>query len=240
MDFNNYSNIVDDRARELERSRVMPFLMRKVYTWMALALTITAIVAYGIGNSPGLLMSLFGSKMPMLVLFAAEIGLVIWLSARLSRISITTATVGFIAFSILNGMTMSVFFAVYTTASIALTFFVSAGMFGAMALIGYTTKKDLSSIGGFLIMALIGLINMFLRSTMFDLIISGLGVILFCGLTAWDMQWIKRALLEAPDMGEASQKIALLGALNLYLDFINLFLCSASWATDAIDVVLTK
>ena len=216
MDFNNYSNIVDDRARELERSRVMPFLMRKVYTWMALALTITAIVAYGIGNSPGLLMSLFGSKMPML-------------SARLSRISITTATVGFIAFSILNGMTMSVFFAVYTTASIALTFFVSAGMFGAMALIGYTTKKDLSSIGGFLIMALIGLIiaglvNMFLRSTMFDLIISGLGVILFCGLTAWDMQWIKRALLEAPDMGEASQKIALLGALNLYLDFINLFL----------------
>ena len=155
--------------------------------------------------------------------------MVIWLSARLSRISITTATVGFIAFSILNGMTMSVFFAVYTTASIALTFFVSAGMFGAMALIGYTTKKDLSSIGGFLIMALIGLIiaglvNMFLRSTMFDLIISGLGVILFCGLTAWDMQWIKRALLEAPDMGEASQKIALLGALNLYLDFINLFL----------------
>ena len=125
MDFNNYSNIVDDRARELERSRVMPFLMRKVYTWMALALTITAIVAYGIGNSPGLLMSLFGSKMPMLVLFAAEIGLVIWMSARLSRISITTATVGFIAFSILNGMTMSVFFAVYTTASIALTFFVS-------------------------------------------------------------------------------------------------------------------
>ena len=83
MDFNNYSNIVDDRARELERLRVMPFLMRKVYTWMALALTITAIVAYGIGNSPGLLMSLFGSKMPMLVLFAAEIGLVIWLSARL-------------------------------------------------------------------------------------------------------------------------------------------------------------
>lgn len=229
MDFNNYSNIVDDRARELERSRVMPFLMRKVYTWMALALTITAIVAYGIGNSPGLLMSLFGSKMPMLVLFAAEIGLVIWLSARLSRISITTATVGFIAFSILNGMTMSVFFAVYTTASIALTFFVSAGMFGAMALIGYTTKKNLSSIGGFLIMALIGLIiaglvNMFLRSTMFDLIISGLGVILFCGLTAWDMQWIKRALQDAPDMGEASQKIALLGALNLYLDFINLFL----------------
>ena len=159
MDFNNYSNIVDDRARELERSRVMPFLMRKVYTWMALALTITAIVAYGIGNSPGLLMSLFGSKMPMLVLFAAEIGLVIWLSARLSRISITTATVGFIAFSILNGMTMSVFFAVYTTASIALTFFVSAGMFGAMALIGYTTKKDLSSIGGFLIMALIGALD---------------------------------------------------------------------------------
>ena len=142
---------------------------------------------------------------------------------------ISDISLGFIAFSILNGMTMSVFFAVYTTASIALTFFVSAGMFGAMALIGYTTKKDLSSIGGFLIMALIGLIiaglvNMFLRSTMFDLIISGLGVILFCGLTAWDMQWIKRALLEAPDMGEASQKIALLGALNLYLDFINLFL----------------
>ncbi len=229
MDYNNYSNIVDDRSRELERSRVLPFLMRKVYTWMALALAITGIVAYGIGNSPGLLMSLFSSRMPMIVLCVAEIGLVLWLSARLNRISIVTATVGFIAFSVLNGMSMSVIFAVYTTTSIARTFFITAGMFGAMALIGYTTKKDLSKFGGILTMALIGLIiaglvNMFIQSSMFDLILSGIGVLVFCGLTAWDLQWIKRTLSEAPDMGEAAQKIALLGALNLYLDFINLFI----------------
>ena len=229
MDYNNYSNIVDDRSRELERSRVLPFLMRKVYTWMALALAITGIVAYGIGNSPGLLMSLFSSRMPMIVLCVAEIGLVLWLSARLNRISIVTATVGFIAFSVLNGMSMSVIFAVYTTTSIARTFFITAGMFGAMALIGYTTKKDLSKFGGILTMALIGLIiaglvNMFIQSSMFDLFLSGLGVVIFCGLTAWDLQWIKRTLSEAPDMGEAAQKIALLGALNLYLDFINLFI----------------
>lgn len=229
MDFENYSNIVSDRNRELEQSRILPVLMRKVYTWMAMALAITGIVAYGIGNSPGLLQALYSSCTPIFVLALAELGLVFWLSARINRLSLTTATVGFIAFSVLNGMTMSCIFVLYTSVSIARTFFITAGTFGAMALIGATTKKDLSKMGGILLMALIGLliagiVNMFLRSTMMDLIVSGVGVLVFCGLTAWDMQWIKQTLAEAPDTGETAQKIALIGALNLYLDFINLFI----------------
>ena len=229
MEFENYSNFVSDRNRELERSRILPVLMRKVYTWMALALVITGIVAYGIGNSPGLIQALYTNCTAILIMALAELGLVFWLSSRINRLSLTTATAGFIAFSVLNGMTLGCVFIVYTSASIARTFFITAGTFGAMALIGATTKKDLSKIGGILLMALIGLIiaglvNMFLRSTMFDLILSGVGVLVFCGLTAWDTQWIKQTLAEAPDTGEAAQKIALLGALNLYLDFINLFI----------------
>ena len=120
-------------------------------------------------------------------------------------------------------------FAAFTIASIAKTFFITAGTFGAMALIGSTTKKDMTKMGGILLMALIGLIiagvvNMFLHSSMMDMIVSALGILIFTGLTAWDAQMIKRMLMQAPDAGESAQKIALLGSLNLYLDFINLFL----------------
>lgn len=229
MELNNYSNFGVDRNLDLERSRILPFLMRKVYTWMTLALVITGIVAYGVGNSPGLLMAIFSSATPVIILMLVEIGLVVWLTARLERLSLTTATVGFILFSVINGITMASIFAVYTGTSIAQTFFITAGTFGVMALYGYTTKKDLSKFGNICLMALIGLIiagvvNMFLRNTMFDLIISGVGVLLFCGLTVWDTQWIKQTLQQAPDTGEMAQKLALLGALSLYLDFINLFL----------------
>ena len=165
----------------------------------------------------------------MLIAGLAELGIVWYVSARINKLSLVAATMWFIVFSALNGLTLGWIFAVYQIASIAKTFFITAGTFGAMALVGATTKKDLTKMGGILLMALIGLIiaslvNIFLKSTMMDLIVSGIGVLIFTGLTAWDAQAIKRNLLMAPDTGEAAQKIALLGSLSLYLDFINLFL----------------
>lgn len=229
MDFTNYQGYVDERERELEASRSMPLLMRKVFTWMAMALVITGVVAYGVASSPGLMQTIFTGYTP-LVLFVVEIGLVLFLTARLHKMSLLSATLCFIAFSVVNGLALSAIFLVYTFTSIAQTFFVCAGTFGAMAVLGYTTKRDLSKMGSILFMALIGLIiaglvNMFLRSSMFELIISGVGVLIFTGITAWDVNTIKRELLLQPDTtSETVQKIALIGALNLYLDFINLFL----------------
>lgn len=140
-----------------------------------------------------------------------------------------SATVWFTIYSVLNGAVLSFVFLAYTMTSITQVFFITAGTFGAMAFIGTTTKRDLTKFGGILLMGLIGIIiasivNLFVGSSMFDLILSYIGVLLFVGLTAWDAQQIKRALYMAPDAGESAQKIALLGALNLYLDFINLFL----------------
>lgn len=229
MELDNYSRIVNDRSRELEMSRSLPLLMRKVYTWMTMALAITAIIAHTIGSSPGLLQTIYSSPLTGFIIFGAELGIVFWLSSRLHRMSLFTATLGFIAYSVLNGIMLGVVFAVYTTASIAQAFLVTAGTFGAMSLIGFTTKKDLSGMGGILMMALIGLIiatvvNMFLHSSMMNLILSGIGVLIFVGLTAWDTQKIKEMLMQMPDTGETAQKIALLGALSLYLDFINLFI----------------
>ena len=159
----------------------------------------------------------------------AEFALVIGVSAAIHRLSLTTATLMFILYSVINGALLSYIFLVYTASSVATVFFITAGTFGAMALLGYTTKTDLSSIGKYLIMALIGLIiatvvNLFIQSTGFTLILSYVGVLIFVGLTAYDSQKIKQMLLQAPDAGEGAQKLALLGALTLYLDFINLFI----------------
>ena len=160
----------------------------------------------------------------------AEVVLVMYMTARINKISFTTATLLFIAYSILNGVTLSVLFLVYTMSSIATTFFVTADTFGVMAVFGYITKKDLTRIGSLCIMGVIGIIiasvvNMFLHNSMMDMIISYVGVLLFIGLTAYDAQKIKR-LLSGDDIevNESTQKIALLGALTLYLDFINLFI----------------
>jgi FtsH-binding integral membrane protein len=149
--------------------------------------------------------------------------------ARYCGRCVFTVTTLFVIYSALNGVTLSSIFLVYTMTSITEVFFISAGTFGAMALYGYVAKTNLAKIGNILFMALIGLViaslvNMFLRSSGFDLILSYIGVLLSVGLTAWDSQRIKQALAMQPDMSEASQKIALLGALELYLDFINLFL----------------
>lgn len=228
MEFDNFSSANNERFNELEASHTWSLLMRKVYTWMAMALTITGAVAYGVSNSEAMLTMLYSGMGPILICSLAELGIVIYLSSRIEKLSLTTATMWFIIFAILNGVTLSAIFLIYTLTSIAQTFFVTAGTFAAMAIVGSTTKKDLTQIGGILFMALIGLIiavivNAFLHSPMFNLIVSGIGVLIFTGLTAWDAQKIKEMVKQAPDANESAQKIALLGSLRLYLDFINLF-----------------
>ena len=215
--------------RELALSAAFPALMRKVYVWMTLALAITALTAYGVASTPALLTAIYTSKVLFWGLIIAELGLVFYVSARIQRLSLSTATLLFILYSIINGATLAFIFAIYSTSIIVQTFVVTAVTFGAMAVYGYFTKKDLTSWGRLLLMALIGLIiagvvNIFLHNSTMDLIISGIGVLVFVGLTAYDSQKIKQMLLMQEDMGETAQKVALMGALSLYLDFINLFL----------------
>ena len=205
-------------------------LFRSVYLWMTLALAITGFTAMYIAKSYTFLEMITQNSMMLWGLLIAEIGLVIYLTARIQRISFTTATLLFIAYSIVNGLTLSVLFMVYTMSSIATTFFITAGTFGTMVLFGYVTKKDLTRIGSLCGMAVIGLIiamlvNMFLHNSMMDLVISGIGVLVFVGLTAYDSQKIKQMLTgDDIEINETTQKIALMGALTLYLDFINLFI----------------
>ena len=218
------------REKENIASVAFPSLMRKVYVWMTLALVITGFVAYGVASSPGIITALVSNKLLFWGLFIAELALVWTVSARINRLSLTTATLLFILYSALNGATLSLILLVYTMQSIASVFFITAGTFAFMAAIGYFTKADLSSLGKILMMALIGLIiatvvNAFLlKSGGFSLILSYVGVLIFVGLTAYDTQKIKQMLIMADDVNEETQKIALLGSLSLYLDFINLFL----------------
>ena len=228
MEVNDLDRLI--REQEGSLSLAFPALMRKVYVWMTLALVLTGITAYGVASSPSLMMTIFQTPAIMWGLIIAELAIVIAISAAINRLSLTTATLLFVLYSVLNGATLSLIFAVYTMSSIANVFFITAGTFGVMAAYGYFTKRDLSSWGKLLLMALIGLIiatlvNVFLvKSTGFDLILSYAGVLIFVGLTAYDTQKIKQMLAMQTDMGEGAQKVALLGALSLYLDFINLFL----------------
>ncbi len=211
------------------KADVFKALMRKVYLWMTMALMITGITAAGVANSPNLLALIYSNSFVLWGMIIAELGLVFYVSARIDKLSLPTATMLFILYSVLNGAMLSSIFLVYSTALISKVFFITAGTFGATAFYGYATKKDLSSIGNILFMALIGLIiatvvNIFMKSAMFDLILSYIGVAIFVGLTAWDSQKIKTMLALQHDADESAQKIALMGALSLYLDFINLFL----------------
>ena len=205
-------------------------LLRSVYVWMTLALVITGFVSMYVAQSYQLISLIFGNKLALWGMLIAELAVVFYLSARINSISFTKATVMFIIYSILNGATLASIFLVYTMSSIASTFFVAAGTFGVMALYGYVTKSDLTRIGNICLMALIGLIiatlvSMFWQNSMLQMIITYAGVILFVGLTAYDSQKIKRLLTaDGIEVTEETQKIALLGALTLYLDFINLFL----------------
>lgn len=203
-------------------------VMRKTFGWMALCLLITALAAMGVVNS-GLFYQIASSG-AMWLLIIAELVVVFVLSARIHKMSVTTATIMLIVYSALNGVTLSVIFVVYSLGSIAKTFFITTGMFGVMALVGATTKRDLSKMGSILFMALIGLIiaslvNLFLRSSGLDWIISLIGVVLFTALTAYDVQRVKRLATET-DLYDDTQvgRLAVISALSLYLDFINLFL----------------
>lgn len=212
-----------------EASQAFPVLMRKVYVWMTLALAITGFTAYGVATSPGIMQAIYSNPVLFWGLIIAEFALVFGVSAAINRLSLTFATLMFVLYSVINGALLSYIFILYTTSSISTVFFITAGTFAAMAIIGYTTKTDLSSWGKILLMALIGLIiativNVFIKSTMFNLILSYVGVLIFVGLTAYDSQKIKQMLLQTPDASEGAQKIALLGALTLYLDFIILFI----------------
>lgn len=204
-------------------------LMRKVFIWMALALVITGVTAYGVATTPSLLIAIVTNKALFWGLIIAELALVFAVSGAINRLSLATATLLFVLYSVVNGATLSVIFLAYSMPAIIQTFFITAGTFGVMALVGYTTKTDLTSLGKLLFMALIGLViatvvNMFVGSTGFDYILSYVGVLIFVGLTAYDTQKIKQMCMQEPDAGEHMQKLALLGALSLYLDFINLFL----------------
>ncbi len=217
-------------TRNLAEKTAQSVLFRNVYTWMTLALVITGAVAMYMAKSMTLLSMIMQNSLLFWGILIAELGVVWYLSARIHRISFTSATLLFILYSILNGATLSMIFLIYTMSSIATTFFVTAGTFGVMALFGYVTKKDLTRLGSLCFMGIIGiiiasLVNIFLQNSMVEMIISYIGVLLFVGLTAYDSQKIKRLLMQdGVEINETTQKIALLGAMTLYLDFINLFL----------------
>ena len=204
-------------------------LMYRVYAWMCGALTITALTAYYISTSPYFVNLIFGNRAALPILIIVQLGLVLSLSFLLERMTMATASLLFLLYSFCLGITLSTVFLVYTQTSIFATFFVTAGMFGAMAIYGYVTKADLTSIGSIGFMALIGLIigglvNLFLKSQTFDYVLSAVGVLVFTLLTAYDVQKIKLLMQERAADKETMAKISLMGALILYLDFVNLFL----------------
>jgi len=210
--------------------RVNSFI-RSVYNWMAIGLGITGFVAYYIANTESLRQLIFTNQILFFGLIIAEFALVIAISARIQKMQASTATALFVLYSALNGATLSLIFLIYTASSITSTFFICAGTFVACSVYGWTTKRDLTSVGGFMTMGLIGIIiasvvNIFLRSSAMYMIISYIGVIVFVGLTAYDTQHLKNMAMTQPDGVEAAvvRKGAILGALKLYLDFINLFL----------------
>ena len=200
-------------------------LIRQVYAWMGAGLSVTAIMALITLSSPVILDAIVGNRLLFFGLMIGELALVFTLSGAINRLSAATATLIFIAYSALNGVTLSVVALVYTANSVASTFVVTAGMFGAMSIFGYTTKRDLTSWGSFLFMGLIGVViasvvNIFVGSSAVSWLISAIGVVVFTGLTAYDTWKIK----EMAAHGTEGRKPAILGALTLYLDFINLFL----------------
>jgi len=206
--------------------RVTAFL-RKVYGWMCVGLGITAAVAFAVAGSPTILRAIVANPILYIGLFVAELGLVFYLSARVARLAPGTAAALFVLYSALNGATLSFILLAYTGTSVATTFAVTAGMFGALALYGSTTRRSLAGIGQFVFMGLIGVIlasivGLFWHSPGLQFVISVVGVIVFTGLTAWDAQRLKQMAAVTPE-GEVSS-YAVVGALALYLDFINLFL----------------
>lgn len=200
-------------------------IIRQVYAWMGAGLTLTALLAVMTVSSPSMLQLVIGNRFVFFGLIIGELALVVVLSAAINRLSAAMAMLLFIAYASLNGVTLSVIFLAYTAESIASTFLITGGMFGAMSAYGYLTRRDLTSWGSFLFMGLIGiviasLVNIFFGVSILYWISTYCGIIVFTGLTAYDTQKIKAFALR----GEVGTKPAILGALTLYLDFINLFL----------------
>ncbi len=213
-------------ATSVSAERVTAFL-RRVYGWMFVGLGITATVAIGVAGSPGLVQAIFGNRALFFVLLLAPLGLVFYLSARVDRLAPNTAAALFLLYSALNGVVFASIFLVYSGTSIATTFVVTAGMFGALALYGTATKRSLAGVGQFVFMGLIGVVlasvvGMFWKSQGLQFVISIVGVIVFTGLTAWDAQRLKVMAATVPEGRYGSYSIV--GALALYLDFVNLFL----------------
>lgn len=201
----------------------------KVYCWMAFALVVSGVCAWAVGTSEALAMMILGNKLVFWGLIIVEFLMVMGIAGLINRISAATATALFIAYAAVNGLTLSVIFLLYSPSSIAMTFGITAGTFGTMALIGTVTKRDLTSIGNICFMALIGLIiaslvNIFWANSMLYWIVTYAGVLIFVGLTAYDAQKVKAMYLDCDGSSEALQKVAVVGALALYLDFINLML----------------
>ncbi|MBU1341797.1 MAG: Bax inhibitor-1/YccA family protein [Proteobacteria bacterium] len=205
--------------------------IRSVYNWMAIALTLTGFTAYYVSHNEAMLQLIYGTPGVLMVLIFAELGFVFYLSARIQKIKATTATALFTIYSILNGVTLSYIFLAYTSTSIVSTFLICAVTFLACSIYGMVTKKDLTSLGGFMFMGLIGIViasvvNIFIKSSAMQMMISYIGVVVFIGLTAYDTQKLKTMAVTLPDNASGSmiRKGALMGALTLYLDFINLFI----------------
>ncbi|MCQ2136086.1 MAG: Bax inhibitor-1/YccA family protein [Bacteroidales bacterium] len=215
----------ETRTRAVEQDATL--MMRKVYWWMSGALAITGLIAFYCAMNAWNLTWLFNPGV-FIGLMVAELALVIGLSAAIHKLSPLVATLMFLLYAVINGVVLSSIFIVYDLGSIASTFLVTALTFTSMAIYGSVTKKDLTKLGSLCLMAVIGLVialvvNLFLKSTMLEMIVSGIGVLVFVGLTAYDAQKIK-ALLYGAEYSDDSAKIAVYGALQLYLDFINLFL----------------
>jgi len=226
-----YEKSYYNQNETVDLTRSFSALMRNVYLWMTLGLVMTALTAMYVAGNANILTAIASNRALMWLLFGGEIGLVIWLSARIRQMSFLQAGLLFALYAILNGVTMSFIFLAYTMQSIAQTFFVTAGTFGAMSLVGFVVRKDLSQMGRMLWMLLLGVIiatvvNIFLHNSGLAMIINYLGVIIFVGLTAYDTQKIKMMFLYSNQMGvnDETNKLALMGSLTLYLDFVNLFL----------------
>ncbi len=210
--------------------RVNQFI-QGVYNWMGIGLGLTGLVAFFVASSQTMLQLIFGNGIVFFGLIIGELALVFTLASRVHKMSASAATGLFLFYAALNGATLSAIFIRYTASSIASTFFICAGIFVACSIYGMTTKRDLTSLGGFMFMGLIGIIlatvvNLFIRSSAVAMIVSYLGVFIFVGLTAYDTQKLKTMALTQPDGLDASviRKGSIMGALSLYLDFINMFI----------------
>ncbi len=230
-------NITNNQIKYAEREETLPVaktFLSGVFMWMGLALSITAVVSWLFASSGSMMNMLYDTqtqsmKMAGWIVMLAPLGLVLWMSIGFQKLSASTLVLIFIAYSILMGMSLSFIFLMYTLPSIAKTFVITAAMFGFMGVLGYTTKTDLTKFGSIMMMGLVGLIiasvvNMFMQSDTMEYVISFIGVLVFTGLTAYDVQKLKRIGNTLSMNTEAARKVTIMGALTLYLDFINLFL----------------